>query len=184
MTKGLKVHAVRKTHVYYVRSIFMQRRDYRRQSTIVCSASGTIGRQAMSRPTMKGGQVPGWLKELSPPVAAFRAGTLVNEQERLELQQRCGHLSEMHDHLSKLYLFAKDDQQGGLSLNGARTLKEFLQKGEPQATKSLNAMKELSQSLGSGLADRGTETIDERGTQDQMHEAWTNIIKEIGEIKK
>ena len=90
---------------------------------------------------MKSGQVPRWLNELSPPVAAFRAGTLVNEQERLELQQRCGHLSEMHDHLSKLYLFAKDAQQGGLSLNGARTLKEFVHNGDLQTTKSLNAMK-------------------------------------------
>ena len=68
-----------------------------------------------------------------------------------------------------------------MSASGAQKLRELLDRGYDEVMTSLKQMEELSVLAGEGLASKGTETFDERGTKDQMYDAWTSIIREINE---
>ena len=79
VTKRLCVHSMtRRNYVYYICSVFTVGSHYLCREE---SASGTIEPDTMSQ-VLFHKNAPEWLKQLSPPVATFRHGTMVNEQIR------------------------------------------------------------------------------------------------------
>ena len=61
----------------------------------------------------------------------------------------------------------------------SQQLRHHLREGNYQVTNVFNQMKEMSQITAQGLGERGIETIDEKGTRDQINEAWTRALLDL-----
>ena len=175
VTKRLCVHSMtRRNYVYYICSVFTVGSHYLCREE---GASGTIEPDTMSQ-VLFHKNAPEWLKQLSPPVATFRHGTMVGDQMRSELESKFERLSTMRGHLSQLYGLSSRGGETKLGLPMADQLRELMKQGHnPTINNSYDTMKELCQISADELSRGGVQTMEQHGTIEQMRVAWESVTR-------